>query len=146
MNPASRQRGVGQCLGPQKIILWSYNPKEEKVHVGFRPYSDGITVLQYCRLDRETKFNIRQTVSTQPTTESICAVSKKNHFIGYNSDKLLEEQIKGEIDPISSGLYKLVTIESRFQGGRFTQTLNGYKDVNSNTALLLPKIIELSGV
>ena len=63
-----------------------------------------------------------------------------------NADKLLTEQVKGEIDPISTGIYKLVTIESRFQGGRFTQTLNGYKDINSNTALLLPKIIELSGV
>jgi hypothetical protein len=63
-----------------------------------------------------------------------------------NADKLLTEQIKGEIDPISTGVYKLVSIESRFQGGRFTQTLNGYKDVNSNTALLLPKIIEISGV
>ena len=63
-----------------------------------------------------------------------------------NADKLLEEQTKGEIDPISTGVYKLVTIESRFQGGRFTQTLNGYKDINSNTALLLPKIIEISGV
>jgi len=77
--------------------------------------------------------------------------AKQDAFISFlqfnpNPDRLLEEQIKGEIDPISSGLYKLVTIESRFQGGRFTQTLNGYKDVNSNTALLLPKIIELSGV
>ena len=63
-----------------------------------------------------------------------------------NADKLLTEQVKGEIDPISTGIYKLTTVESRFQGGRFTQTLNGYKDVNSNTSLLLPSIIELSGV
>ena len=62
-----------------------------------------------------------------------------------NANKLLEEQIKGEIDPISTGVYKLISIESRFQGGRFTQTLNGFKDVNSNTALLLPRILELSG-
>ena len=62
-----------------------------------------------------------------------------------NANKLLEEQIKGEIDPISTGVYKLISIESRFHGGRFTQTLNGFKDVNSNTALLLPRILELSG-
>jgi len=62
-----------------------------------------------------------------------------------NADKLLQEQVKGEIDPISTGVYKLVTIESRFQNGRFTQQLAGVKDVNSNTALLLPKILELSG-
>jgi hypothetical protein len=62
-----------------------------------------------------------------------------------NADKLLQEQVKGEIDPISTGVYKLTSVESRFQNGRFTQQLNGIKDVNSNTALLLPKIIELSG-
>lgn len=77
--------------------------------------------------------------------------AKQNALITFlqfnpNADKLLTEQVKGEVDPISTGVYKLVTVESRFQGGRFTQTLNGYKDVNSNTALLLPKIIELSGV
>ena len=62
-----------------------------------------------------------------------------------NADKLLQEQVKGEIDPISTGVYKLTSVESRFQNGRFTQQLNGIKDVNSNTSLLLPKIIELSG-
>ena len=62
-----------------------------------------------------------------------------------NADKLLQEQVKGEIDPISTGVYKLTSVESRFQNGRFTQQLNGIKDVNSNTALLLPKILELSG-
>lgn len=77
--------------------------------------------------------------------------SKQDALISFlqfnpNADKLLTEQIKGEIDPISTGIYKLVTVESRFQGGRFTQTLQGYKDVNSNTSLLIPNIIELSGV
>ena len=68
-------------------------------------------------------------------------------FIQFNpnADRLLTEQIKGEVDPISTGVYKLTTVESRFQGGRFTQTLNGYKDVNSNTSLLINQILELSG-
>ena len=82
------------------------------------------------------------------TEKSNIMQDEQNQFVfevNPNANKLLEEQIKGEIDPISTGVYKLISIESRFQGGRFTQTLNGYKDVNSNTALLLPRILELSG-
>ena len=67
-------------------------------------------------------------------------------FVQYNpnADKLLTEQTKGPVDIVSSGIYKLTKIESRFQGGRFTQSLSGYKDVTTNTALVLNKLIDLS--
>jgi hypothetical protein len=76
--------------------------------------------------------------------------SKRDAMISFvqfnpNVDKLLTEQVKGEIDIISSGIYKLTAIESRFQGGKFTQTLKGYKDVTTNTLLVINKLIELSG-
>ena len=69
-------------------------------------------------------------------------------FIQYNPNPvdLLETQIKGPLDVIGSGVYKLQTIESKFTGGNFTQTLNGYKDVNTNTNLVIQKLVELSGV
>ena len=60
-------------------------------------------------------------------------------------DGILEGQTKGPIDVVSSGVYKLTSIESRFQGGKFTQTLSGYKDVTTNTSLVLGRLIELSG-
>ena len=76
--------------------------------------------------------------------------SKRDALISFvqwnpNVDKLLTEQIKGQLDVISSGVYKLTSIESKFQGGKFTQTLKGYKDVTTNTALVLGRLIELSG-
>ena len=68
-------------------------------------------------------------------------------FVQWNPsvDNLLEDQTKGPIDIVSSGVYKLTSIESRFQGGKFTQTLSGYKDVTTNTSLVLERLIELSG-
>jgi|TARA_B100001105_G_C22399398_1_gene448551 hypothetical protein len=76
--------------------------------------------------------------------------SKRDALISFvqwnpNADKLLEDQTKGPIDIVSSGVYKLTSIESRFQGGKFTQTLSGYKDVTTNTSLVLGRLIELSG-
>lgn len=68
-------------------------------------------------------------------------------FIQYNpnASDLLENQRRGPVDLISSGVYKLTTIESKFQGGQFTQTLNGYKDLTTNTALVLGQLQRISG-
>lgn len=76
--------------------------------------------------------------------------SKRDALVSFvqfnpNVDKLLTEQVKGELDVVSSGIYKLTAIESRFQGGKFTQTLKGYKDVTTNTLLIINKLLELSG-
>jgi len=62
-----------------------------------------------------------------------------------NAEDLLEFQRRGPVDLVSSGIYKLTKIESRFQGGKFTQTLSGFKDPTTNTLLILPQLIELSG-
>ena len=62
-----------------------------------------------------------------------------------NVDKLLTEQTKGQIDIVSSGIYKITSIDSRFAGGKFTQTLHAYKDPTTNTLLVLSRLIELSG-
>ena len=62
-----------------------------------------------------------------------------------NAEDLLEFQRRGPVDLVSSGIYKLTKIESRFQGGKFTQTLSGFKDPTTNTLLILPQLIEISG-
>ena len=66
-------------------------------------------------------------------------------FLQYNPNvnDLLELQTKGPVDLVSSGIYKIISIDSRFQGGAFTQTLNGMKDVTTNTLLTLPQLIKL---
>lgn len=68
-------------------------------------------------------------------------------FIQYNpnASDLLENQRRGPVDLISSGVYKLTTIESKFQGGQFTQTLNGFKDLTTNTSLVLGQLQRISG-
>lgn len=69
-------------------------------------------------------------------------------FLQYNpnAEDLIENQTRGPVDLVSSGIYKVTKIESRFQGGKFTQTLSGYKDPTTNTLLILPQLIEISGV
>jgi len=68
-------------------------------------------------------------------------------FLQYNPnvDDLLEHQRKGPVDVISSGVYKITSISSRFQEGRFTQTLTGYKDVTTNTSIIMQQLIQLTG-
>ena len=46
---------------------------------------------------------------------------------------------------ISTGVYCVRSVESRFQGGRFTQNLIGFKDTNTNPALVLNQIIQITG-
>lgn len=67
-------------------------------------------------------------------------------FINFqpNADDLIERQQRGPVDMITTGLYKLAMIESRFQQGRFTQRLNDMiRDTTINTFLVLDKLIEL---
>ena len=68
-------------------------------------------------------------------------------FIQYNPNvaDLLEHQRKGPVDVVSSGVYKLTSISSRFQEGRFTQTLTGYKDVTTNTSIIMQELIQMTG-
>jgi hypothetical protein len=61
-----------------------------------------------------------------------------------NADDLLEKQIRGPVDLISTGVYKITSVESRFQSGRFTQNLLGFKDTNTNVGYVLNQIIQLT--
>ena len=61
-----------------------------------------------------------------------------------NADDLLEKQTRGPVDLISTGVYKITSIESRFQSGRFTQNLLGFKDTNTNVGYVLNQIIQLA--
>ena len=61
-----------------------------------------------------------------------------------NSEDLLERQRRGPVDMISTGIYRIRSVESRFQSGRFTQNLIGMKDPNTNPALVLNQLIQIT--
>ena len=62
-----------------------------------------------------------------------------------NADDLLERQQRGPIDMISTGVYRITRVESRYQQGKFTQNLVGFKDVNTNPVLVLNQLIQITG-
>lgn len=66
-------------------------------------------------------------------------------FLSYQPDveDLLNDQRRGPVDMISSGIYIITNVESKFQNGSFTQRIKLIKDNNSTTFLLLQKIIEM---
>lgn len=69
-----------------------------------------------------------------------------NAMIGFlnfqpNEKDLLTNQQRGPVDLISTGIYKVVTVESKFQQGAFTQTLEAYKDKNTNPFLTLDALV-----
>lgn len=79
--------------------------------------------------------------SPLPSTNSLLIT-----LLNYNpnADDLLEKQTRGPVDLISTGVYKITSIESRFQSGRFTQNLLGFKDTNTNVGYVLNQIIQLA--
>jgi len=60
-----------------------------------------------------------------------------------NEKDLLIDQNRGPVDLISTGIYKVVKVESKFQMGQFTQTLEGFKDEQTNTFLTLDQLINI---
>lgn len=60
-----------------------------------------------------------------------------------NEKDLLIEQRRGPVDMISTGLYNITHVESKFQAGQFTQSLTGYKDPNTNIFLVLDQLINI---
>ena len=46
---------------------------------------------------------------------------------------------------ISTGVYRITRVESRYQQGKFTQNLVGFKDVNTNPVLVLNQLIQITG-
>jgi hypothetical protein len=55
----------------------------------------------------------------------------------------VDNQAKGALDLISSGIYRVITIESRFQNGQFTQKLTTSKDRNTSVYLVRDLIVKL---
>jgi|13_taG_2_1085334.scaffolds.fasta_scaffold00670_6 hypothetical protein len=66
-------------------------------------------------------------------------------FINYqpNPEDLLVRQKRGPIDMITTGIYKITEVSSKFQQGQFTQTIQTYREQNSSTFLLLDTLINL---
>jgi len=58
-------------------------------------------------------------------------------------DDLLLRQQRGPLDLVTTGIYKITSIESKFSNGSFTQTLKTMKDGNSTSFLLANTLIEL---
>ena len=116
------------------------------------------------------KFYINMSSTSFPTYKFFCLLSQKLNI----SDALCASEIPIQIQSIemtkqfSTNMYfaliggliiqvgsimidtsiknKLQKIESRFQGGRFTQALSGYKDPTTNIAIIIRELEELSGV
>lgn len=66
-------------------------------------------------------------------------------FVNFqpNERDLLIDQKRGPVDFISTGVYNITNVESKFQMGQFTQTLIGYKDVNTNVFLTLEQLLSI---
>lgn len=66
-------------------------------------------------------------------------------FLNFAPDPhdLLELQRRGPIDMVTTGIYKITFINSKFSQGKFTQTIDCYRDPNSNPLLLLESIVRL---
>jgi hypothetical protein len=79
--------------------------------------------------------------SPLPSTDSLMIT-----LLNYNPnpDDLLEKQVRGPVDLVSTGVYKITSIESRFQSGRFTQNLIGFKDPLTNPGLVLNQLIQIT--
>jgi len=56
---------------------------------------------------------------------------------------LLERQRRGPVDLVTTGIYKITYIHSKFSQGKFTQSVSCYRDPNSNPILLADTLINL---
>lgn len=66
-------------------------------------------------------------------------------FINFqpNPEDLLINQQRGPIDMLTTGIYKINEVVSKFQQGAFTQTVYTYREQNSSTFLLLDELMNL---
>ena len=137
-SPHEQTAGETQATNIEKANIASNMAKREYDAFGFEMEIKGDP---YWMGNMQVSVNGTLTVPDYGTQDAMIA------FIQYNPnvDDLLEHQRKGPVDVISSGVYKLTSISSRFQEGRFTQTLTGYKDVTTNTSIIMPQLIQLTG-
>ena len=117
----------------QQIAFRSYDAINFNMEIKGDPFWQGNSFHAYVQ---------GKDISPPPSTECLFI-----SLLTYNpnSEDLIERQVRGPVDLISSGIYKIVSIESRFQSGKFTQNLIGIKDTNANVGLILNELIELSG-
>jgi len=66
-------------------------------------------------------------------------------FVSFTPEPvdLLERQRRGPIDLVTTGIYKITYIHSKFSQGKFTQSVSCYRDPNSNPILLAETLINL---
>ena len=66
-------------------------------------------------------------------------------FVNFQPDPedLLTLQRRGPVDLITTGIYKITNVHSKFQQGKFSQTIDAYRDPNSTPFLLLDTIMKL---
>ena len=66
-------------------------------------------------------------------------------FVNFQPDPedLLTFQRRGPVDLITTGIYKITNVHSKFQQGKFSQTIEAYRDPNSTPFLLLDTIMKL---
>ena len=60
-------------------------------------------------------------------------------FINYLPDNGKTDGAR-KLDIASSGVYKILEVESKFQLGKFTQSLKGMRDRNSSTDLIQQRL------
>lgn len=67
-------------------------------------------------------------------------------FVNYLPEDIADPTKKNKktLDIASTGVYKIIEVESKFQQGKFTQTLKGMRDRSTSTDLIQNKITGLS--
>lgn len=66
-------------------------------------------------------------------------------FVNFqpDPDDLLNKQRRGPVDLVTTGIYKITDVHSKFSQGKFSQEINGYRDPNSTPFLLIDTIMKL---
>jgi hypothetical protein len=80
-----------------------------------------------------------KTAGTTLSSSNFKGSSQYVIFLTYKPTEAVtytEGQHRGKLDYISSGLYEIVKVESKFMGGEFTQTLHGLRNRNVVTLLI----------
>ena len=65
------------------------------------------------------------------------------NYLGHTSFASTGVRKRGKMDLGSSGIYKVATITSRLQGGKFTQQLQGFKDPDITIEYLITEFDKL---
>jgi len=66
-------------------------------------------------------------------------------FVNFqpDPDDLLNKQRRGPVDLVTTGIYKITDVHSKFSQGKFSQTVEAYRDPNSTPFLLIDTLMKL---